>query len=79
MKDFLNKIVSAIVEDPGSFEIKVEEKEGETDYTILAPEGEVGKIIGKEGKVITAIRCLARLKAIRNQQKVFIKVEGKQE
>lgn len=77
MKDFLKKIAAAIVENPDQIEISSEEGEGAVIYTILVPESEVGKIIGKEGKVITAIRCLARLKALKSQQKVLIKVEAK--
>ena len=77
MKDFLKKIVVTIVENPDQIEISSAEGEGATIYTVLVPEAEVGKVIGKEGKVITAIRCLARLKALKNQEKVLIKVEGK--
>ena len=77
MKDFLVKIVTAIVENPDQIEIVSVDSEGATLYTILVPETEVGKVIGKEGKVITAIRCLARLKAIKNQEKVLVKVEEK--
>lgn len=76
MKDFLKKIVSAIVENPDQMEIVSVESNGAILFTILVPETEVGKVIGKEGKVITAIRCLARLKAIKNQEKVLVKVEG---
>jgi len=77
MKDFLKKIAAAIVENPDQIEISSEEGEGATAYTILVPESEVGKIIGKEGRVISAIRCLARLKALKSQQKVLIKVEAR--
>lgn len=78
MNDFLNKIVSCIVETPENFKI-VQEKEDNIDvYTILVAEKEFGKLIGKEGKTINAIRTLCRLKSAQktqNQQKVFIKVD----
>ncbi len=77
MKDFLTKLVSLIVEDPKEIEIKTEEDQGQTVYTIIIPENEVGRVIGKQGKIITAIRCLAKLKATKSQEKVFIKVEGR--
>lgn len=77
MKDFLTKLVSLIVEDPKEIEIKTEEDQGQTVYTIILPENEVGRVIGKQGKIITAIRCLAKLKATKSQEKVFIKVEGR--
>jgi len=75
VKEFLIKIISAIVNDPTQVEVIETEENGLKIYTILAPEEEVGKIIGKEGKVINAIRCLARLKALRAQERVLVKVE----
>lgn len=75
MKDFLKKIVSAILENSENFEIKEEEENGIASFTILVPEIEVGKIIGKEGRTINAIRCLSRLKASQNQQRVQVKVD----
>lgn len=77
MKDFIKKIVGVIVENPDKIEISSEEGNGAVIYTIFAPEEEVGKLIGKEGRVITAIRCLARLKALKQQEKVLVKVEGR--
>ena len=77
MKGLLTKIVSFIVETPEQTEIKVEKQEDLEIYTILAPAGEVGKIIGKNGRVINAIRTLVRLKALKDQQKVLVKVDQK--
>ena len=77
MKDFLEKIVSAIVDDPLSVEILEKPEEGLTVLTIIAPEGEVGKIIGKGGRVINAIRALCRLKGGKNLSRFLIRVEAK--
>jgi predicted RNA-binding protein YlqC (UPF0109 family) len=77
MQDFLKKIVSSIVENPEEIEIASEKNNNVSVYTILVPDTEVGKIIGKGGKVINAIRCLAKLKALKDQERVLIKVEAK--
>ena len=78
MKDFIEKLVSYIVAEGIVFDIKEEAVEGLTTYTIFAPEQEVGKIIGKEGKVISAIRTLCRIKAAKEEKRVLIKVEQSQ-
>ena len=75
MKDFLEKLVSYIAGEGVSYEIKEELSEDLVTYTILVPEEEIGKIIGKEGKVISAIRTLCRLKATGEQKRVLIKVD----
>jgi len=77
MRDFLKKIVSSIVENPEEIEIASEKNNNVSVYTILVPDSEIGKIIGKGGKVINAIRCLAKLKALKEQERVLIKVEAK--
>jgi len=75
MKEFLEKLVSYIASEGILYEIKEELSDGLTTYTILVPEEEIGKIIGKEGKVISAIRTLCRLKATKEQKRILIKVD----
>ncbi len=74
MKEFLTKIISAIISEGLPVEIQ-EEKNGDlTLFTIVVPESEIGKVIGKEGKVINAIRCLTRLKGIKEGKRVLVKI-----
>ena len=75
MKDFLEKLVSYIVTEGVSLKIEEELSEGLIIYKIFVPEEEIGKIIGKEGKVISAIRTLCRIKAAKEQKRVLIKVD----
>ena len=75
MKDFIEKITSFILPDGVSFKVKEEIAGDLYSYTILVPETEIGKVIGKEGKVISAIRILGRTKASKEQKRVLIKVD----
>lgn len=77
MKALLNKMVSFMVENPNEVEILEDKQEDLEIFTILAPAGDVGKIIGKNGRVINAIRTLARLKALKNQRMILVKVDQK--
>jgi len=74
MKDFLKKIVLSIVSEGVVFDIKEENSDDLKIYTILAPNEEVGKLIGKSGKVINSIRTLCRLKALKTQERVLVKI-----
>lgn len=74
MKDFLKKIVSSIISEDVSFEIKEENTDGLNIFTIIVPPEETGKLIGKGGRVINSVRTLCRLKAIKNQERTLIKI-----
>ena len=61
IKDTLDYIVKAIVEDPKDIIIEESQDNGLTIFEISAPTEIVGKIIGKEGKIIKSIRTILNL------------------
>ena len=58
MKDLLVDIVKAIVDKPDEVIIDVTESENTMIYELRVGDGEVGKVIGKHGKNVGAIRTL---------------------
>lgn len=72
MKKTLFLIVSSIVEDPKKVEIKEEEQNGIVNFTITVDKNDMGKIIGKNGRVIKAIRNVMKIPAIKQGRKIYI-------
>lgn len=72
MKDTLLTIISAIVDNPDKVAIKEEEVEGVTNFVITVAPEDMGKIIGKGGKVIRAIRNVMKIPAIKQDKRIFI-------
>ena len=72
MKDILLGIVTAIVDNPDKVEITEEENEGVTNFVITVAPEDMGKIIGKNGKVIRAIRTVMKIPAIKADKRIFI-------
>ena len=72
MKDTLLDIISIIVDDPKAVEVKEEEQEGVTNFTVTVAKEDMGKIIGKNGKVIRAIRAVMKIPAIKANKRIFI-------
>lgn len=72
MKDTLLYIISSIVENPDKVEIKEEDNEGVMNYTVTVAKEDMGKIIGKNGKVIKAIRTIMKIPAIKNNKRIYI-------
>ena len=74
MKELLYYIVSNLVQNKGSLEIEEREDNGTFVLTILAEKSDYGKIIGKNGRVIQAIRTLMKMYAIQNNIRIAVKV-----
>lgn len=73
MQDILNYVIKNIVTTPD--DVKIEEVADETGtitYQVSVNPDDVGRLIGKEGKVIKAIRTIVRVIAI--QKGVHVRV-----
>ncbi|MBI2421141.1 MAG: KH domain-containing protein [Candidatus Levybacteria bacterium] len=75
MKDALNLILTSIVDKPEEVEIKEEEQDGFITFTLRVAKEDMGKVIGKEGKVIRAIRNVIKILAIKQNKKVQVNLE----
>ena len=75
MKELIEFIVKNLVSDPESVTVEELEKERETVYTVKVTGDDFGKIIGRSGKVATAIRTVVKTSAKKNNKRVFVKFE----
>lgn len=58
-----------------SITVTESEEDGNLILTIHAPQEEIGKIIGKGGKVINAMKQIIKIQAIKENKRVEINVE----
>jgi|TARA_X000001036_G_C20596408_1_gene773078 hypothetical protein len=58
MKDVLIDVVKSIVDKPDEVSIDVTESENTQIFELRVGDGDVGKVIGKQGKNVGAIRTL---------------------
>ena len=58
MKELLIEMIKAIVDKPDEVDITLTESENTRIYELRLGDGDVGKVIGKKGKNVTAIRTL---------------------
>ncbi len=72
---FVDYVVRALVDEPGSVKIEVSENEKEERViNINCQKADIGKIIGKSGKTIMAIRSLVTGAASRINQHIAVEV-----
>ena len=79
MLDMIKFIVGSFADKPDLAEYIVEEKEKEVNVTILLEEGDMGKVIGRQGKIANAMRTLVKTKAMESKIKYNIEIKGKNE
>lgn len=72
MKDILEFIIKSIVDNDKDVEVAEEEQEGIVNLTVKLNPADMGKVIGKEGKVIKAIRNIMRIPAVLKEKKIYI-------
>lgn len=74
MKDLVEMIAKALVDNPEA--VEVNEVEGERSIILelkVAPE-DMGKVIGKQGRIAKAIRTVVKAAAIRENKHVVVEI-----
>lgn len=74
MKKALEYIISSIVDNQDAVVVEENQENGTTNFVIHVAKEDVGKIIGKEGKVIRAIRNVMKIPAIKANQRIYISI-----
>lgn len=72
MTDFLIYLVTQIVDNPDSVVVTETLGEGITNYAIKVNPSDMGKVIGKSGRIIKALRDLARILAIKRGLRINV-------
>ncbi len=68
----LEYLVRAVVDDPDSVEVQVDDGGRRTALNVTVGEGDMGRVIGKRGRVATSIRIVTRAAAVRDGVEVDI-------
>lgn len=76
MKDLLLFIVQSLVDDPKSVNItEINDSEDSVTFEIRVAESDMGKVIGKQGKIAKAIRSIMRSAANKEHKKVTVDIK----
>ena len=74
MKDLLTYIVQNLVEHPDEVSVTEREADGETVFEVRVADGDMGKVIGRQGRIVKEIRILMKAVAQRKGKKVSVEI-----
>ncbi len=77
MLDLIKYIVNTFAEKKDEVEYKVEEKENAIEVTVLLDDSDMGKVIGKQGKIAKALRTLVKSATPRESKRYSIEIKEK--
>ncbi len=76
MQALLKAIASGLVEKPDQVNVTAEESEtGTTVYHLHVAEDDMGRVIGKQGRIAKAIRVVMRAAAAREDKKIMVEID----
>ena len=77
MQELLKSIASGLVTEPDKISVTVDEpnEEGIVVYHLHVAEGDMGRVIGKQGRIAKAIRTVMRAAANRNNEKIMVEID----
>ncbi|PLX18540.1 MAG: RNA-binding protein [Candidatus Muiribacterium halophilum] len=74
MKDLLRYLIEAIVDDNEAISINEVDGEKTMIFEVKVADADVGKLIGKKGRTINAIRTVVKAATSKGSKKVMVEV-----
>jgi predicted RNA-binding protein YlqC (UPF0109 family) len=72
MRDLVEFLCRALVEDPDSVRVEELAENGDVVLEVTVPGDDLGRLIGKGGRVANAIRAIAKAAATREDVRVMV-------
>ena len=74
MKDLIEYMARAIVDYPDEVVVTEEEERDHILYRLRVAESDMGKVIGKQGRIANAMRALLKVAAIRKGTRAVLEI-----
>lgn len=73
--DLIKYVVETFAEKKDQIKYEVEEKENVIEVTVLLDESDMGKVIGKQGKIAKALRTLVSSSTPRSSKRYAVEIK----
>ena len=75
MKELVEMIASALLDNPDEVVVMETETENEIVLKLSVAPADMGKVIGKQGKIAKAIRTVVRASASKSDKKILVDIQ----
>ena len=76
IKGLLTFLATNLVDEPQNVEVVQTEGDSSVTYDIRVGQNDVGKVIGKQGRIANALRTVARAASGEDRRKVFVDIDA---
>jgi predicted RNA-binding protein YlqC (UPF0109 family) len=74
MTDLLAYLARELVDDPDAVRVEVEERDDAVVLVLHVAADDVGKVIGRQGRIARALRTLVRASSARDGRRVLVEI-----
>jgi len=74
MAELLAYLARELVDDPDAVRVDAEERDGALVLRLHVAPDDVGKVIGRGGRIVRALRTVVRASAVREGQRVLVEI-----
>jgi uncharacterized protein len=74
VKEFLEYVARSLVDKPDAVWVEVDEEDDETVLTLGVDQEDMGRVIGRDGRIANAIRSLLRVMATKDGRHVELEI-----
>lgn len=74
MQNLIEYLVKALVDEPDQVNVTEVSQDSSTTYEVRVAPNDLGKVIGKQGRIANALRTVAKAAAMRDKRKVYVEI-----
>lgn len=74
MRDLVEYLVRSLVDDPDAVEVEEFDEDGDLVLEVTVAEDDLGRVIGRGGRIANAIRTVARAVGARDDRRVIVDI-----
>ena len=74
MRDTIEMVVKALVDDSSAVDVREVQRDGTTRIEVRVAQPDMGKVIGKQGRTVRALRSLVYAAGLKQQHRYVLDV-----